>query len=441
MTGPGTAARVHLADGAVWVCSVRGVVRVPDVSVQDVVECIDDDWMSLGGHPVATVDVAAAAIRRAFDAAVGGIGFVATATVIHPSHWGPTRCGVLESAARRSAHEVQMLPVALAAACPGDLRRWTVVECGPLSTTVVLVERAENGQPRIVACELLADVGILDLREDPDGVRRIDRVVRAIGGDRAPDVVLCTGTGDDTVIAETVCAGIGAEVSMVADAILVSAPAVGPVVGTAGPAPDALWPNAAPAQSPGRSGRRKRLRGKGGRAVVAVMSVLGVLALGVGASAIWQAREPEPSASGGSVQRLEVGRVSVAVPDSWQVRPGQPGRLDLAPDGGPDHRVLVMPTEIAAGSDLAAVARSLEQRMAERGPDSPFSEFVPETEFADRRVISYLESPDERTGVRWYVLVENDAQVSVGCRFLGGDWDAAAGSCEQAVGGVTVGAV
>ncbi|RDI34004.1 type VII secretion-associated protein (TIGR03931 family) [Rhodococcus sp. AG1013] len=437
MTGPGAVVRVHLTDGAVWVGSARGAVRVPDDSVQGVVECIDDDYMSVGGHTVATVDVAAAAIRRAFEAALGGTGFVATATVFHPSHWGATRCAVLESATRRSAHEVQMLPLAFSAPCPDAVRRWSVVECGPLSTTVVLVERDERGEPRIVACELLSDIGILDLLEDSDRVRAIGHAVRAIGGDRAPDVVLVIGADEQAAVAETVCTGIESEVSVVSDAVLVSVPVTEPGSVAPGPAPDAVvWQQVASTPSPGRP-RPHGWRGR--RIIIVAAAVALVLGLGAGAAALWQAREPGASASAESLQRFEVGRVSVAVPDSWRARAGRPGRLDLVPDGEADRRVIVMPTELAAGSDLVAVAHSLEQRMAERGPDSPFSQFVSEIEFAGRPVISYLESPDERTGVRWYVLVENDAQVSVGCRFLDGDWDAAAGACEQAVGGVTVG--
>ncbi|MFZ2177835.1 MAG: type VII secretion-associated protein, partial [Rhodococcus sp. (in: high G+C Gram-positive bacteria)] len=53
--------------------------------------------------------------------------------------------------------------------------------------------------------------------------------------------------------------------------------------------------------------------------------------------------------------------------------------------------------------------------------------------FGGRPGISYNEFPDESSSVKWHVLVERDLQVSVGCQFLSGEWDAIEGVCAEMV--------
>lgn len=424
-----TGSSLHLADGAVWVGSPSGVVRVPDESIRDWLECIDDQFVLVGAQPVATADVLAASLHRALGTGTRGTGFAAHVTVTYPSHWGSFRRGVFESAARRSAHEVTLVPVALVAPAPRDCARWVVLECSPLSTTASLVERTERGEPAVAACEFASDTGSLDLRDHPGRAAVLGRLVRAVAGERPVDVVLVTGA-EDPELARTLIAGIESTVVVVADADLVRPPVTVAVAPVEQDEAAAAWLDHAPATP-----RRRR-----GRTVLAAVGVLVVAAVVGTALVFWQpwtrtgvADVAEP------LQRFEIGPVSVQLPDGWRAEV-KPGRLDLTPAGIGGRRIVLVPADVAAGSDRAEVARTLERRIADRGPDGPFSEFDPDAEFAGRPGISYVESPDDRSRVRWHVLVEDDVQVSVGCQFRDGEWDALASDCEQAVRSVEVGA-
>jgi len=424
-----TRSALHLADGAVWVASPSGVVRVPDDSIRDCLECIDDQHVLVGAQPVATVDVLAASLHRALGTGTRGTGFASGVAVTYPSHWGSFRRGVLESAARRSAHEVLLVPVALAVPAPGNCTRWVVLECGPLSTTASLVERGGDGGPAVVACELVSDTGSLDLRDHPDRVSLLDRSVRTVAGERPVDVVLVTGA-EDPELATTLTTGIESTVVVVADADLVRLPTAADVVPDERHDAAAAWLEHAPLIP----------RRRPGRTVLAMVGALVVAAVVGTALVFWQPwTRPGVSDAAEPLQRFEIGPVSVQLPDRWSAE-AKPGRLDLTLAGVGGHRIVLVPADVAAGSDRAEVARALERRIADRGPDGPFSEFDPDAEFAGRRGISYVETPDDRSRVRWHVLVEDGVQVSVGCQFRDGEWDALAPDCEQAVRSVEVGA-
>ncbi|MDH6677945.1 type VII secretion-associated protein (TIGR03931 family) [Rhodococcus sp. LBL1] len=425
-----TAASLHLADGAVWVASPSGVVRVPDESIGHCLECIDDRYVVVGAQTVATVDVLAASLHRALETGTGGTGFAAAVAVTYPSHWGSFRRGVLESAVRRSAHAVSLVPVALAAPALEGCSRWVVLECAPLWTTASLVERGDRGEPAVVACELASDTGSLDLRDHPDRVAVLDRLVRTAAGERPVEIVLVTGS--DTEIAGKLTAGIESRIVVVADTDLVRLPAPPPEGSQSGrDASPGTWLDHGLVAPPRR---------RSGRAVLAAVGVLVVAAVVGTALAFWQPwTRTGVSDVAEPLQRFEIGPVSVQLPDRWSAE-SKPGRLDLTPTGVGGRRIVLVPTDVAAGSDRAEVAHALERRIADRGPDGPFSEFDPDAEFAGRPGISYVESPDDRSRVRWHVLVEDGVQVSVGCQFRAGEWDALAADCEQAVRSVEVGA-
>ncbi|GAB2626731.1 type VII secretion-associated protein [Prescottella soli] len=424
-----TAASLHLADGAVWVASPSGVVRVPDESIGHCLECIDDRYVLVGARPVATVDILAASLHRALGTGTRGTGFVAAVTVTYPSHWGSFRRGVLESAARRFAHTVSLVPVALAVPAPEGCARWVVLECAPLWTAASLVERGDRGEPAVVACELASDTGSLDLRDHPDRVVVLDRLVRTVAGEQPVEVVLVSGA-EDPELAKTLTAGIESTVVVVADVDLVRRPTAAAVAPDEGNEAAAAWLDHAPTTP--RRGQ--------GRTVLATVGVLVVAAVVGTALAVWQPwTRTRVSDVAEPLRRFEIGPVSVQLPDRWSPEI-KPGRLDLTPTGVSGRRIVLVPTDVAAGSDQAEVARALARRIGDRGPDGPFSEFDPDAEFAGRRGISYVESPDDRSRVRWHVLVEDGVQVSVGCQFRDGEWDALAADCEQAVRSVEVGA-
>ncbi|WP_430333731.1 type VII secretion-associated protein [Rhodococcus sp. ACT016] len=423
---------LHLADCAVWVASSSGVVRVRDDAIQHCLECIDDERVLVGAQPVATVDALATALHRVIGTGTQGTGFVPSVTVTHPSHWGSARRGVLESAARRSAHEVALLPIALAVSAPPDWARWVVLECAPLATTASLVERTGRGEPTVRACELASDTGSLDLREHPDRVAVLDRLVCAVADGRPVEHVLVTGAADPDVV-EILTAGIGSSVVVVPDADLARVAPAGEAELSDGDSIPAAWLDHRPAPPP--------QRGPGRAAVVVAAAVLVVAAAAGSVVGFWRPWErANASDTAEPLQRFEIGSVSVQLPGGWNAQPAKPGRLDLTPQGVGGRRIVVIPTDIAEGSDRADVARALERRIVDRGPDGPFSEFDPDSAFAGRQAISYVESPDGRSRVRWHVLVERGVQVSIGCQFRDGEWDALAADCEQAVRSVEVGA-
>ncbi|GAC70499.1 type VII secretion-associated protein [Gordonia soli] len=136
----------------------------------------------------------------------------------------------------------------------------------------------------------------------------------------------------------------------------------------------------------------------------------------------------------------QLGRVSLNVPADWRESgspppsgtasdgPGSPRtdtgptRADEAPpertvfaDRADGRRILVVQTELRDASTLASVATSLRNRIRQRG-DDVVSEFSPSTRFMGREVISYREAPASGSGIRWYVLVDEGLQVSIGCQ-------------------------
>ena len=62
-----------------------------------------------------------------------------------------------------------------------------------------------------------------------------------------------------------------------------------------------------------------------------------------------------------------------------------------------------------------SVAGSLRNRIEQRG-DDVVTEFSAATRFGGRDVIGYRESPASGGAIRWYVVVDDGLQVSIGCQ-------------------------
>lgn len=420
-----TATQLCFGDDAVWIGTPAGVLEVPDAAVRACLDCIDDEHLLVEGHPTPTVDVLAAALRRCLGNAMGGTGFVDDLMIVHPSHWGAPRRRVLEAAGRRCARDVTVVPTAVVVRGPANAARWVVLELAPLTATATLVERNRDTGPVPVACELAPVTGSLDLCEDLGAGAVLTGLVSAVEGGCAVDAVLVTGADDPDV--RRIVAGT------IAAATIVSPHELLRIDPPAPPPPPVVVPSRADRSSDPSSVRRPRrwpaLAGAG--ALLVAAAVAGAVALS------------RPDSGSGRVdaevlQRFEIGAVSVELPTGWRSQSTKPGRLDLTPDDAGTRRIVVIPTPLTAGSDVTAVARALEQRIADRGPDGPFSEFDPTAEFAGRGGVTYLESPDDRSRVRWHVLVEHAVQVSVGCQFRDGDWDALAHECDRALRSVVV---
>lgn len=114
-----------------------------------------------------------------------------------------------------------------------------------------------------------------------------------------------------------------------------------------------------------------------------------------------------------STQMAVVGRVQLVAPPGWH-RTDSPGRSVFAQraDG---RRIIVVQTTLRAGSTSASVARSLANKIAQRGT-GVVSEFSPTMRVGGREVIGYREMPASGAAIAWYVMVSENTQVSIGCQ-------------------------
>ncbi|MEE3848904.1 type VII secretion-associated protein [Gordonia sp. LSe1-13] len=145
-----------------------------------------------------------------------------------------------------------------------------------------------------------------------------------------------------------------------------------------------------------------------------------------------------------SEQTVVLGRTSVSVPADWRrselsTPDGQDAQqttrtVFVDPDDG--RRILVVQSEVRADSTLATVARSLGNRIRQRG-DDVVTEFSPSTRFVGRDVVSYREAPVSGGAIRWYVLVQDGLQVSIGCQ-PGSAGESVDTECAHAVSSVQI---
>ncbi|WP_055474867.1 type VII secretion-associated protein [Gordonia sp. HS-NH1] len=361
----------------------------------------------------------------------------------HPSTWGPRRASTLADVgdARSS---VELVPRAvLVARSHADL---TVQRCAVVETTHLPRPPADPAHPR----PSWWDVQIVGRGPDGWAVER-SGVIRPGPGDRSHSSVVVDGIDviDDSVEAVFVDGDRRDEVSAAID--LVSAHAVaGRVVAvdrdlgvrlghrTGGAADDAV----APVRDPGppgavpAGGTRRRPRSLVAAAVVAALVVSG--AVGVG---LWQ-RDP---ASGTSSTDVRLGRATLTVPGDWRQAeqetptdaaddPSTTRAVFVDPDDG--RRIIAVLTEVREGSTPASVADSLRNRIEQRG-DDVVTEFSATTRFAGRDVIGYRESPASGGAIRWYVVVDDGLQVSIGCQ-AGTAAEPTDAECAEAVRSVRV---
>lgn len=141
---------------------------------------------------------------------------------------------------------------------------------------------------------------------------------------------------------------------------------------------------------------------------------------------------------------VALGRTTIVVPADWRrsdlgSADGQAGmqttRTVFAdPDTG--RRLLVVQSEVRSDSTLDSVARSLGNRIRQRG-DDVVTEFSPSTRFMGRDVISYRETPASGSAIRWYVQVADGLQVSVGCQD-GSAGESVEAECSRAVSTIRI---
>ncbi|MCA1006240.1 type VII secretion-associated protein [Rhodococcus hoagii] len=425
---------VHLAADAVWVGATTGVVASPDSALRDCLDGIDDEFVYSAQHVRPTVEMLASVIGRAVGNGSGRAGFVDVMTVLHPSHWGHSRRAVLGAAARRSANDVETVPIALAVPTPADTGGWIVVECAETSTTVVAVRPGPQGARAIAACAIAPRTGTLDVEADSARISVVDALIDEVSAGGSFGTVCVVGSSADAV-ARLLSTSCGRDVRVVPPEALVACRAA-PSESSSGAVvsePDRRsWVDQVSAPAPVRTTGRSVVIGAAVAAVALLIAAVSVIA-------VRHTGGSDRASAAAPLQRVEIGRASTELPDTWQVRGDQPGRLDLVPDDGRGGRIVVLPTELAVGSGWDPVVRGLERKIGERGAAGPFSDFTPDLEFGGRRSVGYVESPADGSRVRWFVLVEDDVQVSVGCQYRDVGWEAIAADCEQAVRAVTVG--
>ncbi|TWF78368.1 type VII secretion-associated protein (TIGR03931 family) [Pseudonocardia hierapolitana] len=134
------------------------------------------------------------------------------------------------------------------------------------------------------------------------------------------------------------------------------------------------------------------------------------------------------------------------VPAGWEHTGGLPER----------RRVLLTPVAAPEGSDLIAVERSplgydtaaepqrarAELRAAYDAAlreGSAFSGYDPAGHFAGRQVTAYRQEDPGGTVVDWYVVLDRDAQLSVGCRHTPAGAEAVRAACAVVVASVRAG--
>ena len=117
-----------------------------------------------------------------------------------------------------------------------------------------------------------------------------------------------------------------------------------------------------------------------------------------------------------------IGPVAVEIPADWRRTELSGDRADdgrglraVFADGTDGRRLIVVVTALRDGADRESVAQSLANRIAQRG-DDVVVEFAPASSYGGREVISYREAPESGPAIRWYVLVDDGLQVSVGCQ-------------------------
>lgn len=452
---------VHLGVDTVWVGTATGVDASADEELRECVDAIDDEFVDSAQHVRPTVEALASVIARAVRNVSERDGFVDVMTILHPSHWGRTRRGVLGAAARRSANEVETLPIALAVPAPTSSGAWIVVECAETTTTAVAVRPGPQGTSEITACAFAPSTGVLDLEPGADAsagasasagtdaapdtgieagsawIAVVNELIDEVSGDEGAGPVCVVGPSAETV-ARLLSTDAGRDVRVVPEPALVACRTAPSESGAgSGSGSDASeparrsWVDQVPRPEPVRPTGRSVVIGASLAAVALLLAVGSMLAV-----RYTRGSESQPAAA--PAQRVEIGRASTELPDSWQIRGDRSGRLDLVPDDGRDGRIVVLPTELAVGSAWDSVVRGLERKIGERGAAGPFSDFAADVEFGGRRSAAYVEAPADGSRVRWYVLLEDDVQVSVGCQYRDAGWEAIADDCEQAVRAVTV---
>jgi type VII secretion-associated protein (TIGR03931 family) len=315
----------------------------------------------------------------------------------------------------------------LGGAAPGEARR--VREALSLLPAV----RARGVPGVLDAFDLRAALAV-PLQSVVDAVR----AVLALAG-RAPPVLLIGGVARTPLLAELLdAAGVNdvrvaprPDCAAVLGALRLPPSRAGP--SPAGPTNSTAEEHSAPWLPPVAPSRHRRSR-----------MVLGTLATAAGAAGLaavggaLPARAPDPGPSAGHLVQYGY---AIRLPPGWAHTGGLPER----------RRSLLTPLATPDGSDLISVERTplgydggAEPRRARRelraefasavAAGAPLSGFDDSARFAGRPVVTYREAGGGEDGqVDWYVVLDGDAQLSIGCQHTPAGTDAVATACATVV--------
>ena len=348
----------------------------------------------------------------------------------HPSTWGAVRCGVLARAAAGMRPPASLIPRAvLVARSHSD----TVMgNCVVVETTHRPSYPADTVPPtwdvaRLVRTSggwVIERSGVITLDDDAHVGEKIVALV-----DDSVEAVFVDGSDRDEVRAaiEEICAYAVAGRVVPVDRALVRRH--GARTAVVAPLPEAMGDQPGDARARQSFAWRYRLP-----IACCALLVVGLVVLGVVG---WRHDAPQ----GPTYRDAVVGRTTLSVPAAWhRTAPPMPGdpsdrgtgqARSVFTDPGSGGRILLVQSDVRSASTLDSVANSLRNRISQRG-DDVVSEFSASTRFGDREVIAYREAPASGSAIRWYVLVDDDLQVSIGCQ-AGSAGESVDAHCARAV--------
>jgi type VII secretion-associated protein (TIGR03931 family) len=365
--------------------------------------------------------------------------------------------------ARLDAEAGAVLAVAGVNAVPGETRR---------------VREALSLLPEVRAGSPPAAVHAADLRGALAGplAAVVDAVVASVaaaGPDPPPLVLLIGGVARTPLLAELLdAAGVGdvrvaerPDAAAVTGALLLPAALLEPA--TVGPATvGPSRPGVSAGRSPGRHGsalgaapangwlppvlpaRHHRTRAVLG-ALGAVAGVAGLLAAGAALPPSMPPSMPPsippsspPSATSAAAGDLVQYGYAVRLPAGWAHTGGLPERRRslITPSAAPDGTDLISVERTPLGYDADTEPRRARAELraefaAAVEGGAPLSGFDDEARYAGRSVVAYREAGGATAGdVDWYVVLDGDAQLSVGCRHTPAGTESVVAACATVVG-------
>jgi type VII secretion-associated protein (TIGR03931 family) len=178
-----------------------------------------------------------------------------------------------------------------------------------------------------------------------------------------------------------------------------------------------------------------------------VLGALGAVAGVAGLLAAGAALPPSSPPSGPTATTVAAGDLvqygyAVRLPAGWAHTGGLPERRRslITPSAAPDGTDLISVERTPLGYDADTEPRRARAELraefaAAVEGGAPLSGFDDEARYAGRSVVAYREAGGATAGdVDWYVVLDGDAQLSVGCRHTPAGTESVGAACATVVG-------